>query len=91
MIPIEFSLAIASFLSIGIGLVFLLWIFYNYNEDSMLHKDSEFTQCPYCGYIFFCVKTQELILCPRCKSYLDQPPNDNPDQENITETKSKDT
>ena len=75
MITLDFSWAVASFLSFATILVFSLWIFYNYCEVKSSAAPQEFIQCTYCGYVFWHVdfmqkKSGPYYHCPQCKSYL---------------------
>lgn len=73
MIKIDIVSAIAVFLCLSLILVFVFWIFYNYRERNIVNEMRFFKQCPYCTYIFFYYKQdpQELLICPRCKSYIE--------------------
>ena len=53
MIKIDFSSAIAIYLSFSIFLVFVLWIFYNYKKNDIINETQYLRQCPYCTYMFF--------------------------------------
>jgi len=70
MITIELSFAIGLFILISFLLVFMLWIFYNYRESSTFNELKYLLQCPYCTYVFFNYKEKEMLVCPRCKSYI---------------------
>jgi uncharacterized paraquat-inducible protein A len=79
MIKINFSLAIAVFLSLSLFLVFILWIFYNFRRTYIGNETKYLQQCPYCTYIFFQYGPgqpgkepggDQMIACPRCQSYL---------------------
>lgn len=70
MIRIDLSLAIAVYLCLSIGLVFILWIFYNfYGKESSDEADCV-RQCPYCTHIVLNYKKMEILQCPQCGSYI---------------------
>ena len=70
MIKIDINIAISTFLSLSILLVFVLWLFYNYRRDSLVSELTELKQCPYCAHVFPKDTNSELENCPQCKSYL---------------------
>ncbi len=53
MIKIDFSSAIAIYLSFSIVLVFVLWLFYTMRRGDILNETKYLQQCPYCTYMFF--------------------------------------
>lgn len=77
MIKIDFSLAIAFYFFSILTLVIGHWIFYNWSEEKgaeNCNKVAPFArQCPYCTHLFFDYYASALKICPRCKSYLNQP------------------
>ena len=70
MIHVEFSTAIAGFLSFVIVLVFTGWIFYTNPKKENSDEVEYLQQCPYCTYVFFAFKREDVLVCPRCKSFL---------------------
>ena len=77
MIQIDIVLAISVFLSVFLGVVFVLWIFYNFRggrkkigADSVEHVH----QCPYCTYVFVSYQQTDVFMCPRCRSYIGDTP-----------------
>lgn len=73
MIPIDASLAIAVFLSIFLGVVFVLWIFYNFyggSKGTVVEPVEDVQQCPYCTYVFINYAGRGMVMCPRCHSYI---------------------
>ena len=75
MITVDIFLAIAVFLSVFLCVVFIVWIFYNfYNEKTADHDIESVHQCPYCTYVFVNHSKQDVLVCPRCWSYI----TDNP-------------
>ena len=75
MITIDIFLAIAIFLSVSLCVVFLVWIFYTFRNEKTATHDSEFVhQCPYCTYVFVSCKKEDVLVCPRCQSYIADAP-----------------
>ncbi len=77
MIPIDLVLAIAIFLSISLVVVFGSWIFYNFrngNGKTPADHVEQVQQCPYCTYVFVSYKQGDVLMCPRCKSYIGDTP-----------------
>lgn len=73
MIQVDIVLAISIFLSISLGVVFLLWVFYNFRggRGTAVGDDIEqVQQCPYCAYVFVSLKQADVLMCPRCRSYI---------------------
>lgn len=71
MIKIDFANAIAIFLFISLFLVIGRWVFYTYRrQEDPLGKSEYLQKCPYCTHLFFNYLTQELVICPKCKSYI---------------------
>lgn len=77
MIQVDVVLAIAIFLSISLAVVFVLWIFYNFRggeEKALPDNAKQVQQCPYCAYVFVSYKQGDVLMCPRCKSYIGTTP-----------------
>ena len=73
MIQVDIVLAIAIFLSILLTVVFVLWMFYNFpggKEKTAADSVEQVQQCPYCTYVFVNDKKGDVVMCPRCKSYI---------------------
>lgn len=73
MIQVDIVLAIAIFLSIALTVVFVLWIFYNFpggKKKTAADSVEQVQQCPYCTYVFVSDKKGDVVMCPRCKSYI---------------------
>lgn len=69
MLKLSFDLAVTIVIIISLGLVFLLWIFYNLAEDKIAVDSSALRQCPFCTYIFFNYANKNAMeQCPRCNS-----------------------
>ena len=74
MIKIDLTWAMALFFLFTILIVFGEWIFYNCNVDEKQMDIEKMKQCPFCTYIFYVYKkNEEVVMCPRCKSYLEAP------------------
>ena len=83
MITIDINIAIASFISLSLVLVFSLWLFYNFREvvdrEDSLEK---IVECPYCTHLFKEIRS-DLIRCTHCKSVIELSENFN-DEANKT-------
>lgn len=73
MIKIDIFWAIAIFLSVSLGIVFVLWIFYNFRRGSTANQ-GEIQQCPYCTHVFLSHDQGDIQACPRCQSYIGEVP-----------------
>ena len=73
MLKIDFSLAVAVFLTLDFLVVISIWIFYTYTNDGEtdVGNSKYFRQCPYCCVVFFDYQKQALRACPQCKSLID--------------------
>ncbi len=78
MIQVDIVLAIAVLLSFSLAVVFVLWIFYNFRggkERTTADSVDQVQQCPYCTYVFVNDEQGEVLMCPRCKSYIGDTPH----------------
>lgn len=65
----NFNVLIAVLVTLGLGLVFGLWLFYTKDtghEEAPGHGEF-FRQCGFCGYLFFDYGLRG--RCPRCASW----------------------
>ena len=71
MIEMEFSMAIAVYLSLTVGLILLLWMYFDKRNtlDSFYSDDSFFWQCSICMYVYIDSMHNLISQCPRCGSY----------------------
>ena len=77
MIQVDVVLAMAIFLSLSLAVVFALWIFYNFRggkEKTTADNAEQVRQCPYCTHVFVSYEQGDVIMCPRCKSYIGDTP-----------------
>lgn len=77
MIRVDVVLAIAIILSVCLAVVFAVWIFYNFRrgrETPPAGGVEQAQQCPYCTYVFVSCTQGDLLMCPRCKSYIGDVP-----------------
>ncbi len=77
MIKVDIVLAIAVILSVFLAVVFVLWMFYNFRGNrtkTPTDTVEQVQQCPYCTYVFVSYKQGDVLMCPRCKSYLGSTP-----------------
>ena len=73
MIQVDIVLATAIFLAIFLTVVFVLWIFYNFpggKRKTAADSVEQVQQCPYCAYVFVSYEQGDVVMCPRCKSYI---------------------
>ena len=71
MITVDLSLFVSLLFSLGLLLVFGLWIRYNFFNDREIDYQMQFfQQCPYCTYIFFDYRNSRMKTCPKCKSLV---------------------
>ena len=70
MIKIALPLAVALIVFVMMLIFFLSWIGSKKSDQSLTGDTDSLNQCKFCGYLFFEYKKKELLICPRCKSYL---------------------
>ncbi len=73
MIQVDIVLAITILLSSSLVVVFLLWMFYNFRggkDKGISDTSDQVQQCPYCTHVFVNYKQKDVLMCPRCKSYI---------------------
>lgn len=82
MIRIDLATAIALFFSFFLLIVFIHWIFYNWNKCSVSNKDLQFfIRCPFCTNLFPDYRDSfELKRCPRCHSLISKTQEDENDE-----------
>ena len=90
MIKIDFTTGITVYIIFSIGIVFSLWIFYNYRSNKELQNLNLLQQCPYCTYLFIDFFNKPVLMCPRCHSYIEQGTgtklNHHKEQSNVKDT-----
>jgi ribosomal protein S27AE len=70
MISLNFSLAVALYMAIVLGLFLSLWLFQAKHKDKDLFLDQRFIWfCSVCTYTYINTKEDAISLCPRCGSY----------------------
>ena len=72
MIKVDFSVALALYLFILLGLVFCLWLFLRRETlfENFLSLSPRFIWCcSVCTYTYFTTHKKEISTCPRCGSY----------------------
>lgn len=70
MIDISISWAVCIYVTSVLCLVFILWIFYNYQEEQDSQQTAYLLQCTFCGHLFFNYKNADILTCPLCRSYI---------------------
>ena len=73
MIQVDIVLAITVLLSFSLAVVFVLWMFYNSRggkDNGMSDSSDQVQQCPYCTHVFVNYKPKDVLMCPKCKSYI---------------------
>lgn len=71
MIPVEFSLAVALYLSLTVVSIFFVWLIFEFRKKlKVTHYGQDVLwQCTVCTYVYLGNQYQELSVCPRCGSY----------------------
>jgi hypothetical protein len=70
MINLDFSSAIAWFVTTVIGTVFCLWLFGRRQKEKDLLLDDKFLWfCSVCTYTYISTTEGVISVCPRCGSY----------------------
>jgi ribosomal protein L32 len=83
MIRLGLSEAVAVYLFIAIGVLFVVWgmAFFRSRKSSDRLNATEFVRrCPYCGHVFLDYRKLELIVCPVCESYFEGGQDGTPNQ-----------
>ena len=73
MIVWDFNVIVALAITLSLGVVITLWLFYTINSGPQgSWTDREFfRQCGFCGYLYLDYLKKEPGNCPRCGSYQD--------------------
>ncbi|MDD5246982.1 MAG: hypothetical protein PHS09_06300 [Candidatus Omnitrophica bacterium] len=70
MISIDFSVAIAVYTILLLGIILISWIAGKKQKDKELSLDSKFIWfCSICSYTYVNTRDEAISLCPRCGSY----------------------
>jgi len=70
MISVDFSLAVALYLILGIGIIVLFWVVGRKSKSRDLSLDPKFIWfCTVCTYTYINTKEEKISVCPRCGSY----------------------
>lgn len=70
MISVDFSLGIALYFIIFIGLVLIIWFLSRKEKGKDLSLDPKFIwYCSVCTYNYINTKEEAISICPRCGSY----------------------
>ncbi|MDD5513585.1 MAG: hypothetical protein PHD09_07435 [Candidatus Omnitrophica bacterium] len=70
MISIDFSVAIAAYTILLLGIILISWIAGKKQKDKELSLDSKFIWfCSICSYTYVNTRDEAISLCPRCGSY----------------------
>lgn len=71
MIIWDFNVIVAFGMTLALGLVISVWVFYTLNRGpEEIPKNLEFfRQCLFCGYLYFDYFKKMPCRCPRCGSY----------------------
>jgi uncharacterized paraquat-inducible protein A len=71
MIYLDFHTAVTLLLALPLVIIFVLWLFYNFHQDTVYRYPIEgLHQCPFCTYVFMVFAPQPLLKCPRCQSLI---------------------
>jgi|GEM_PF-1609525 len=71
MIIWDFNVIVALGITLSLGVVIILWVFYTLSEGraKSLSNREFFCQCGFCGYLYFDYFKKVPGHCPRCGSY----------------------
>jgi hypothetical protein len=70
MINLDFSLGIALYCSLVLGLILCAWLFSKKQKEKDLSLDPRFIWfCSVCTYTYINTREDKISLCPRCGSY----------------------
>jgi hypothetical protein len=79
MIIWDFNVIVALGITLSLGVVIVLWVFYTLSRGSIdrtrtgyagtLSDREFFRQCGFCSYLYFDYFKKEPGSCPRCGSY----------------------
>jgi len=73
MIIWDFNVIVAMAVTLSLGVVILLWVFYTFKGASTepMSDREFFRQCGICAYLYFDYFKKKSDACPRCGSYQD--------------------
>ena len=71
MIIWDFNVIVALGITLGLGVVIALWVFYTLRggRAEVLNDFEFFRQCSFCSYLYFDYFKNEHGACPRCGSF----------------------
>jgi len=69
MIIWDFNVIVALGITLSLGVVIVLWVFYTAGRAEPLGNREFFRQCGFCGYLYFDYLKKVPAHCPRCGSY----------------------
>jgi uncharacterized paraquat-inducible protein A len=70
MINLDFSLAIAGYLTVFLVIILFLWLWAKKQRNKEQFLDPKFIWfCSICTYTYINTKQDSLSVCPRCGSY----------------------
>ena len=70
MISIDFSYAVAIYLSLALVALLIVWLSATKDKDNDLTLDPKFIWfCSVCTYAYINTKEEVISACPRCGSY----------------------
>tara|TARA_Y100000031_G_C8073373_1_gene316155 strand:+ start:37 stop:315 length:279 start_codon:yes stop_codon:yes gene_type:complete len=71
VIKIEFSFAIALYLTLAVFLLLLVWMLFDKKKGlkPFTSEDRFFWQCDICTYVYVDTKHITISKCPRCESF----------------------
>ncbi len=73
MIVWDFNVIVAIIMTLSLGVVIVLWLFYTLKGGDVepLSSREFFRQCVFCGYLYFDYFKRTPGHCPRCGSFQD--------------------
>lgn len=74
MIKLEFSAALALYLSFYVIIVLMLWIFSwpKVKERKFIQDERNIWHCQICDYTYIDSVHEEISSCPRCDSFIER-------------------
>jgi ribosomal protein L37AE/L43A len=78
MIKVDITTAIFLYLMSALGVVFILWIFYEKKAvlPKFVREEADVWECSICTYTYVDSTHHEISQCPQCKSYNKKSPED---------------
>lgn len=78
MIPVDVSTAVFLYVMSSLGVIFMLWIFFERKAilPKFTREEADVWECSICAYTYVDSTHHEISQCPQCKSYNKKAPED---------------